>query len=153
MRQDGRCGSGDQRVSPEDRSYHLAEYDSLWAAAQDLEIPLSLHIGTIRPSKGQDFAALLSLQDRPTIISNVDHWVRMSLGDIIFSGVFERFSEAAGGIREHELSWVPHFLNRIDYAYTQRARKESWHRFKEDMLPATTFTATCSSASKKMAWA
>ena len=135
----GAAGAVISVYPPEDRSYHLAEYDPLWAAAQDLEIPLSLHIGTIRPSRGQDFAALLSLQDRPTIISNVDHWVRMSLGDMIFSGVFERFPKLRVGSVEHEVSWAPHFLERIDYAYTQRARKQSWHRFNEDMLPTDYF--------------
>ena len=39
---------------------------------------------------------------------------------------------------EHELSWIPHFLNRIDYTYTQRVQEERY-RFKEAMLPSDYF--------------
>ena len=40
---------------------------------------------------------------------------------------------------EHELSWVPHFLERLDYTYSQRASGMSGHRFKEDLLPSDYF--------------
>ena len=38
---------------PAGRSYDLPEYEPLWAAAQDLEMPLSLHVSTnrVRPSR------------------------------------------------------------------------------------------------------
>ena len=37
---------------PEERSYDSPEYEPLWAAAQDLEIPLSLHFSTNRSDPG-----------------------------------------------------------------------------------------------------
>ena len=40
---------------------------------------------------------------------------------------------------EQELSWVPHFLDRMDYTYTQRAPRDYWHRFKDSMLPSDHF--------------
>ena len=40
---------------------------------------------------------------------------------------------------EYELSWVPHFLDRMDYTYTQRIQGEGWYRFKEDALPSDHF--------------
>ena len=43
------------------------------------------------------------------------------------------------GAIEQELAWVPHFLDRIDYAYTQRPLDWSPYRFKEDMLPSDYF--------------
>jgi len=39
---------------------------------------------------------------------------------------------------EHELSWIPHFLNRIDYTYTQASSKSATG-FKEAMLPSDYF--------------
>jgi predicted TIM-barrel fold metal-dependent hydrolase len=121
----------------EDRSYDRPEYEPLWAAAQDLEMPLSLHIATNRPSPG------LPLEDnratRPSLLANADHWVRVSLGHMIFTGVFERYPRLRVGTVEHELSWVPHFLERIDYTYTQRARRAWWYRFKGDALPSDFF--------------
>ena len=38
-----------------------------------------------------------------------------------------------------ELSWVPHFLDQIDYTYTQRQIEVASYRFKEDMLPSDYF--------------
>ena len=119
---------------PEKRNYTKPLYERLWATAQDLDMPLSLHFGTNRPGEGQEFEDLDSL--RASFSANVDHWVRMSIGDMIFSGVFERFPKLRVGSIEMELSWVPHFLDRIDYTYTQRVRDFTPYRFKNDMLPS-----------------
>ena len=121
----------------EGHGYYSHEYEPLWATAQDLEMPLSLHVGTNRPGPGQEFASVESF--RPSFMCNSVHWVRMSLGDIIFSGVFERYPKLQVGSVEHELAWVPHFLERLDYTYTQRVQLESWHRYKENMLPTDYF--------------
>ena len=123
---------------PEERSYDKPEYEPLWAAAQDLGMPLSLHLDTNRPDVGQQFADPDTM--RPASAANLDHWVRMSLADIIFSGAFERYPKLQVGSVEHELSWVPHFLERIDYTYTQRVEElRGEYRFKEDALPSDFF--------------
>ena len=121
---------------PEERPYNIPEYEPLWAAAQDLGMPLSLHVATIRPGPGE-------LQHVDTssdnFFSNLDHWVRMSLGSMIFSGVFERYPKLQVGSVEQEISWVPHFLDRIDFNYTQREQQFSWIRFTGDALPSDFF--------------
>ena len=123
---------------PEERSYDKPEYEPLWAAAQDLAMPLSLHLATNRPGPSQQFANIAS--ETAAYMSNVDHWVRMSLAHIIFSGVFERYPKLQVGSVEMELSWVPHFLDRIDYTYTQRVQEFSaGYRFKEGALPSDFF--------------
>ena len=122
---------------PPERKYDSPEYEPLWAAAQDLGISINLHIATNRPGTGQEFKNRDNLS--ASYRANVDHWVRMSLGDIIFGGVFERYPNLKVGSVEHELSWVPHFLDRMDYAYTQEAPKPGWYRFKEAMLPSDYF--------------
>ena len=123
---------------PEGRGYDKAEYEPLWAAAQDLAMPLSLHIATNRPGAGQEFQDLDN--SSTAFITNVDHWVRMSLAHIIFSGVFERYPKLQVGSVEMELSWAPHFLDRLDYNYTQRVQgvSQEW-RFKGDSLPSDFF--------------
>ncbi len=120
----------------EAHSYDKPEYEPLWAAAQDLDMPLSLHVGTNRPNPGQviDFESATATQ-----FSNNDHWVRMSIGNMIFSGVFERYPKLQIGAIENELSWIPHFLDRIDYNYTQRQSEVAPYRFKGDALPSDFF--------------
>ena len=122
---------------PLGRSYDQPMYEPLWAAAQALGTPLSLHVSTNRPGPGQEMVNqdTLSL----AFISNTDHWVRMSVAHMIFSGVFERYPKLQVGAVEMELSWVPHFLDRIDYSYTERPLKEAFYRFQEDMLPSDYF--------------
>ena len=122
---------------PVDRPYSLPIYEPLWATAQDLQMPLSLHIATNRPGPGQEFQNLLSTH--PWFIANVDHWVRESIGQMIFTGVFERYPKLQVGSVEMELSWAPHFLDRIDNTYTQKQIEFVQYRFKEDMLPSDYF--------------
>ena len=122
---------------PEDKPYDSPIYEPLWAAAQDLDIPLSLHITTNRPGPGQQYANFDTL--KPSFICNTDHWVRIALADMIYSGVFERYPKLIVGSVEQELSWVPHFLDRLDYNYTQRAIGDTSYRFRGDALPSDFF--------------
>ncbi len=121
----------------ESRSYLSPDYEPLWAAGQDLDMPLSLHLGSNRPMEGQAFGNLDKMS--ASFQTNADHWTRMSLGNIIFTGVFERYPKLMVGSIEAELSWAPHFIDRLDYTYQQRARRDIWYRFKEAMLPSQYF--------------
>ncbi len=120
------------------RSYDRPEYEPVWAAAQDLALPISLHVTTNRPDP-DDPGALLLDAAKPSFFVNLDHWPRVCLTDMIFSGVFERYPKLQVGSVEMELSWVPHFLDRLDYNYTQRAREIAGERFKEDIMPSEFF--------------
>ena len=122
-----------------DRPYSLPEYNILWAAAQDLQMPLALHFTTNRPGPGQEAVGGMDNLS-PAFMCNMDHWVRMSLAHIIYSGVFQRFPELQIGAVENELAWAPHFLERLDYTYTQRVpRSDWWYRFTGDKLPSEYF--------------
>jgi predicted TIM-barrel fold metal-dependent hydrolase len=115
-------------------------FDPLWRTAVELDIPLSLHIGTERASKdGGGFTDdLRSL--RPATMVNQDHSVRNSLTDLILGGVFERWPTIHIGSVEYELGWAPFFVERLDYTYQQRARRKGWHRFDDpDALPSDYF--------------
>ncbi len=121
----------------EQKSYDRPMYEPLWAAAQDLDLPLSLHLATNRPGSGYIDESNLEAIDYPALV-NVDHWVRMSLARLILSGVFERYPKLQVGSIEQEVSWASHFLERLDYTYTQRPQHGAY-RFKEDMLPSDYF--------------
>ena len=115
--------------------YHLPKYDLLWAAAQDLQMPLALHIGTNRPGPGQDFESTSGL----AFFCNADHWARMSLFHMFFDGVFDRYPKLQVGAVETELSWVPHFLTQLDYNYTNRPHSPDAYRLKDGALPSDHF--------------
>ena len=89
-----------------DKQYDLPEYDPFWAAAQDLDMPISLHTGTQRPGplviglgENQNFAARV----------NNEYWVRRSISNLIHTGVLERYPKLKVVALEFELSWVPFF--------------------------------------------
>ena len=123
---------------PLGRRYNSPEYEPLWAAANDLGMPLSLHLETNRKGSGE---ADGSLQDdlRPSIVTNCDHYVRMSLSDIIYAGVFERYPKLQVGAVEFEVSWAAHFIKSMDYNYTQRSHEIFQYQFKGDALPSDFF--------------
>ena len=123
---------------PEGRKYDSPEYDLLWEAAQDLEMPLSLHLATNRFGSGEGDGNRPG-GGRVAISPNTDFFVRVSLADMILAGVFERFPKLQVGAVENELGWVPFFLRRIDYTYDQRGFGREGYRFKEDMMPSDYF--------------
>ena len=122
---------------PDGKSYSSPEYELLWATAQDVEMTLAFHIGTNRSSSRDTFLPPQSIA--PGAYVNLDYWVRETLADMIFNGVFERFPGLRVVAVEHELAWAAHFLEQMDYTYNQRPPGEDWKRFKNDMLPSDFF--------------
>jgi predicted TIM-barrel fold metal-dependent hydrolase len=120
----------------EDRRYDQPEYEPLWAAAEALEMPLSLHTATRRQGKIRG-AGERTLRDASSR-STKAFYPAMSLCDMIFSGVFERHPRLTLAIVEFELSWAPHILASMDYTYRER-HEEAIHRFKNDMKPSDFF--------------
>ena len=136
-RKNGLVGAMITVYPPETAPYDRPEYEPLWATAQDLDMPISLHMATGRAGhqESQEQLAVAS----PAFLINTDYWVRMSVTYMIFSGVFERYPQLQVGAVEHELGWIPYYLAQCDYTYTQRPRGEGWHQFKGDPLPSDFF--------------
>ena len=110
---------------------------------------LSLHIATNRPSPGMPSRIR---RTRPALLANADHWVRVSLGHMIFTGVLERYPRLHVGTVEHDSAGAA-FLERLDYTYTQRARRDWWYRLRTICCRAISSTAASFSASRKTRWA
>lgn len=113
--------------------YTDPRYERFWAAAQDMDMPLCMHLGGNRApasGHGEDIRAI-----RPSYFTVMDMPVRQSLADLIFSGVFDRYPKLRVGSIEHELGWLPFFLDRLDNTYTQRHGNKNYYRFKDGALP------------------
>lgn len=120
----------------EDRRYDSPEYEPFWAAAQDLDMPLSLHTATRRQGKVRGFGEK-TIHDASGRATKV-FYPALSMCDMIFSGVFERYPALKLVIVEFELAWVPHLLASMDYTYRER-HEEAFYRFKNHMYPSDFF--------------
>jgi predicted TIM-barrel fold metal-dependent hydrolase len=120
--------------------------DPFWATAEELSISLSLHVGTDRgdPRAGDAGFGLDVKNVPPSAFVNKDFQVRQAFADLILSGVLERHPGLRVGTVEHELAWIPFFLEQMDYTYTDRPRRGDWHRFADpDARPSHFFARQC----------
>jgi len=124
-------------VSPlPDRPYREPVYDRLWAAAQDHEMPLLLHIATPRNGvPGCEFTMTVG-ELTGAGRSTTDHWVRYSLSAMLFAGVFDRYPRLKVGSVEHEAAWIPHWLKQMDFTYRERPVFTKGWKSSQGMLPS-----------------
>ena len=74
-----------------DKPYRHPIYERLWWTAQDLDIPLLLHIATPRHNVPGNEFTINSNEMTGAGRSTTDYWVRYSLGAMLFAGVFDRY--------------------------------------------------------------
>jgi predicted TIM-barrel fold metal-dependent hydrolase len=117
--------------------YWGSDWEPLWACAEDLDMPLGMHVSSQRPASGfaMRSGGLRSVSAHVT----TDYLVRVSLANIIFSGVFDRHPKLRVGSVEHELSWAPFFLQKLDWQYRERHWADMVERFRDEMLPSDFF--------------
>jgi predicted TIM-barrel fold metal-dependent hydrolase len=116
--------------------YDHPMYEPLWAAAQDLDMPLSLHVGTYRWKPGTNpNAAAQDIVD----FTNRECDARNAIAAMIYAGVFERYPMLRVGVVEFEVAWAPYFLARLGNVYTERAVGRKLKRFKDGLVPSDFF--------------
>jgi len=128
-------------IRPLEHRYDHPIYEPLWAAAQDLAMPLSLHVGTRRWQPGMDLHTP-SLSRDVVETSNREYDVRQAIAALVFGGVCERYPQLKVGAVEFEVAWAPYFMSRMDDVYTSRAVGVSRQRFKNSALPSDFFRQT-----------
>jgi predicted TIM-barrel fold metal-dependent hydrolase len=95
-------------TAPPDRPYSDPWYDKFWAAAEELRMPLTMHIFTgATPNHGMPHRAAGS----PLAFTGVT----FTIYDIIYGGVCERFPNLKFVITEFETGWIAMTLNRLDW--------------------------------------
>jgi predicted TIM-barrel fold metal-dependent hydrolase len=98
--------------APSDHPYSHPDYEPFWAAAQDLNMPLSLHILTGRRGTGVDFfKGDLALQ-----VATLHHEIERSLAVFVLGGVLERFPKLTIVSAENDVAWMAYFMWRMDFA-------------------------------------
>jgi predicted TIM-barrel fold metal-dependent hydrolase len=111
-------------------------FDPLWAAAQDLGLPVHLHLA-VGDTRGQVFhqernvRGLLPGQILINSIGNME-----ALARILFGGVGELFPKLKIVSVEGNIGWIPYFLERADRIYQ---RHRFWSRLELPMPPSEYF--------------
>jgi predicted TIM-barrel fold metal-dependent hydrolase len=121
---------------PRERPYSSPEYDPFWAAAQDLQMPISLHVVTSKKGNQDKKPDSGEVKPRPerrggtqSRYMRLIHEVQQSITDIIFSGVLERFPKLLIVSAENDTGWIAHYMYRADHAW------EKFRFFEKDPLP------------------
>ncbi len=116
------------------RSPAHVDNDPVWAAVQDADIPIVMHIGggksaisaawhrngRPRPVDLHGGGENLRAKDLPS----VHHAAETYLTTMVLDGVFERFPRLRCGVVELGASWAPSLMSRLDYAARSFRRTE-----------------------------
>jgi predicted TIM-barrel fold metal-dependent hydrolase len=113
-------------IPSEEQQYDRPTFEPLWAAAQDTQMPVSLHILTERKFKPKTgFDNLVDNVVAPAAIQE-------ALTRMIFSGVFDRFPSLKVVSAENDVGWAAYFSERLDYLFDKR------RAFQQFVIPTHT---------------
>jgi len=139
----GLRGSIIWQVPPPELPFTSDHYERYWAAAQDMAMPVNLHILSGHGySKRRSFAQESPLVDRALeqerqsvneqLIQSMD-----SLYSLIFSGVLDRYPRLKVVLVENEIGWIPFLLEQWDYYFQRHGVDRPGVRLKR--LPSECF--------------
>ena len=96
--------------------YKHTHYDRFWALAQDLDIPIVLHIVTGRVLDPIVYAITKEEMDEaPQGIYDMFNEIHGALAnEFVFGQILDRFPKLKVLDAEYEISWLPHFMFRLD---------------------------------------
>ncbi len=118
IRERGMAGAMIWGEAPAERPYSHPDYEPFWAAAQDLEMPLSLHIltgakGTAGHAGKVLNTSMRGVEQMTSVISMV-HPIERTLTTLVYGGVLERYPRLKIVSAENDVAWIAFFLFRID---------------------------------------
>lgn len=130
----GMVGAMIWQVPDPDLPFTSEHYERFWAASQDLQLPVHLHILT-------GFGESMHRQSshgikRYRIGVNQTREIEDALFDIIFSGVLERYPKLKVVSVENEIGWMPFWLGQCDKAFKRHRHSE---RLSIHKLPSEYF--------------
>jgi predicted TIM-barrel fold metal-dependent hydrolase len=142
-RQAGLRGAIIWQVPPPELPFTSDHYDRFWAAAQDMAMPVNLHI-----LSGHGYSKRRSLNQESPLIDRALEQERQSVNekliqsmdslyDLIFGGVLDRFPRLKVVLVENEIGWIPFLLEQWDYYFKRHGVDRPGVRLKR--LPSECF--------------
>ena len=119
------------------KSFGHASLDPVWAAAQDLDLAVGIHLAGHPNYTGHDWYR----DEYPVfmfVTMNVIQDPRMALTTMVYDGVFERFPRLRAGTIEAMVGWVGEWLERLDYRFkymrhTSRMKRPASEYFRKNI--------------------
>ena len=114
-------------------SLHSPHWDPFWAACQETDTVVCLHIG----SSSQ---MVMTSEDAPVdvMITLTPMNIVQAAADLVWSPVLRKFPTIKIALSEGGIGWIPYFLERIDYVY-QHHKAWTFQDFG-DKLPSQLFS-------------
>jgi predicted TIM-barrel fold metal-dependent hydrolase len=124
---------------PSGLGYPTPEDDKFWAAAVDMDMPVTVHVAFNRTGARATQPTFKYPREEPAIMGRIRRpfleWITnfglppaISIAQLVLAGVFERFPTLKVFFAETRLGWVPFWLEHADLWYQ---RHIGW---AEDML-------------------
>jgi predicted TIM-barrel fold metal-dependent hydrolase len=99
-------------------SVHTDHWDPLWAAVNDADLPICMHIGS------SSRMMTTSADAPPTVLVSLNGVNSMMAGvDWLLSGILERFPNLKVMLSEGGAGWIPYILERADKAFHDKRIK------------------------------
>lgn len=100
-----------------DADYDDPAWDRFWAAAVELELPVSFHVLTDNQAMGAVNAKARG--GKINAFLGIIRACQDIMGMLCFHGVFERHPKLKVVCVEADAGWVPHYMYRMDHSYKQ----------------------------------
>ena len=102
-----------------DSGFYEPQYEPLWAAAEDAGIVINVHTSTTQGAARTHFEGPRDTDPwkQPLGFARTQAPAQEFLGNLIFSGVFDRHPNLKVVCAEFDVGWIAHLFERVDYSF------------------------------------
>ena len=118
--------------------YHDFRYDPVWAACQEMGMPIHFHSG---PAPINDYFGQMPAQPGQEVppgavgayVTEVHLWLTRPLTFMLWGGAFERFPGLKVAITEGTAIWVPEYLKLLEQRYSETPYSQKMGDFRSHL--------------------
>ena len=111
-------------VPPEGTEYSEKLYEPFWAAAEDMQVPISIH--TLTSNRKANYRFLREVRGAARYPENPME-VMLTLGEMLTSTLFDRYPRLRVVLAEADIGWLPWLLARADRGHERYALQNNIH--------------------------